>query len=162
MAAATWFWPATQFLRHDQAEEAVLGQGLEILARIDELLVALDGVLAHRSLAEIDQRLLQLFLLVGQQPLRIELEPKAPERFLAPHFDVAHPTALPCIGHDIFVVRAVRCASSATFQAVCSPLRRSCRPGGRHLNQSVEVDQPCGFSWRFLEARPLLSHLRAN
>jgi hypothetical protein len=39
---------AAQLLRHDQAEEASLGERLEVLARIDELLVALDRVLAHR------------------------------------------------------------------------------------------------------------------
>ena len=57
---------AAQLFRHDEAEEARLGERLEVLARIDQLAVALDRVLAHRALTQVDQRLLQRLLLVGQ------------------------------------------------------------------------------------------------
>ena len=41
------------------------------------------------------------FWLVGQQPLRVPLGAQAPERLAAPHLDVSHSRALPCLGVDI-------------------------------------------------------------
>jgi len=65
---------AAQFLGHQQAEQAMLGQDLEILAREQQLLVGFDGVVAHLLLRQIDDQRLDLLLLVREQPLRIELD----------------------------------------------------------------------------------------
>jgi hypothetical protein len=62
----------------------VFGQDLEVLAREQQLLVGLDGVVAHLLLRQIDDQRLDLLLLVGEQPLRIELGAQAPELFSAP------------------------------------------------------------------------------
>jgi hypothetical protein len=77
---------AAQLLRDQQAEQAVLGEDLEILARKQQLLVRLDGVVAHLLLCQLDDERLNPLLLVREQPLRIELETQAPELYRAPFF----------------------------------------------------------------------------
>jgi hypothetical protein len=85
MAAATCVLAqAAELLGHDQAEKAALGQKLEVLAREQQLLVALHGIGAHFALAQGDERVLQGLLLVAQNPLRIPLVAQAPEFLVTP------------------------------------------------------------------------------
>ena len=81
---------AAQFLGHDQAEQAELGDRLEILAREQQLLVGFDRVVAQRGAGKLDELGLQLLLLVGQDPLRIPLIAETPEVLFAPFFRLAH------------------------------------------------------------------------
>ena len=66
-------------LGDDQAEEAVLGQDLEVAARVEQLVVGALGVRAHLLLAEPDQRLAQLLLAFGQDPVRVPVVVQTPE-----------------------------------------------------------------------------------
>ncbi len=66
----------------------MLCQNLEVLARIEQLLVALDRIFAHGSLAKLDQVRLQVQLRRREQPLGIELEAQAPELLATPHFRI--------------------------------------------------------------------------
>ena len=75
---------AAELLRHEEAQQAVLGEDLEVLPREEQIAVALDGVGPHLLLAEIDELGLQRLLLVRQQPLRIELEAQTPEGLTSP------------------------------------------------------------------------------
>ncbi|MPN59260.1 hypothetical protein SDC9_206981 [bioreactor metagenome] len=61
---------ATQRLGHGQTEQAHRGKRLEVLARIDVVLVAVDRVRAHRALAHGDQLGLQGQLFGAEHPLR--------------------------------------------------------------------------------------------
>src|SRR6266704_1704356 len=72
------------------AEQAELGQRLEVLAREEQLLVGFKGVVAQRGARNFDELALQLFLLVGQNPLRIPFETETPEVFFAPFLRLAH------------------------------------------------------------------------
>jgi hypothetical protein len=60
---------AAELLRDGQAHQAHGGQGFEVLARVDVLLVALDGVGAQGGFAQGDQVGLQGLLLGAEQPL---------------------------------------------------------------------------------------------
>jgi hypothetical protein len=93
-----------QILRHQETEQTLLCQGFEVLAREQEMLVALDGVLTQRRVAQRDQLFLDLFLRRGQQPLRIEFVPQTPKILGSPLLDVSH-AALLFVGAD-----GVRCS----------------------------------------------------
>ncbi len=75
---------AAKLFRNDQAQKTVLGQELKILAGIEKLLIALDGVGAHFLFAERYKRRLQLFLTVVEYPLRVPFKTEPPEILFSP------------------------------------------------------------------------------
>ena len=71
-------------LRHGEGEEAVLGEDLEVAARVEQLVVGALRVGAHLLLAELDQLRAQLLLALGEEPVRIPLVAESPERLVTP------------------------------------------------------------------------------
>ena len=81
---------AAVLLGHGEREEAVLAHQLEVAARVQQLVVGALRVRAHLLLAELDERLAQLLLAIGQDPVRVPLVAEAPERLAAPLLLVRH------------------------------------------------------------------------
>ena len=83
-------------LGHDERQEAVLGEDLEVAPREQQLVVGALGVGAHLLLAEPDQLLAQLLLALGQDPVGIPVVAEAPEGLVSPRL----------VGHCLSLVGA--------------------------------------------------------
>ena len=75
---------AAVLLRHRQREEAVLGEDLEVAARIQQLVIRALRIRAHLLLAQLDELRAQLLLALGQEPVRVPLVAEAPEGLATP------------------------------------------------------------------------------
>ena len=68
---------AAVLLGHDQREEAVLGEELEVAPREQQLVVGALRVGAHLLLAQLDEQFAQLLLALGQDPVGIPVVAEA-------------------------------------------------------------------------------------
>ena len=132
-------------LGHRERQKAVLGEDLEVAARVEQLVVRALRVGAHLALAEVDQLRAQLLLPLGQEPVGIPVVAESPEGLAAPHL----------VRHSLSLVGA---RSSYKFvQTTCIAPRRVCPPGpGPQPSGAIQTRQS---AWR--RSRRAVSRKRA-
>src|SRR5215475_2150288 len=84
------FTEAAVFLGDRQCQEAMLAEQFEISARELELVVGPLGIVAHFSLAQINQLGAQFLVPLGQHEVRVPFIAESPERLRSPHLLLAH------------------------------------------------------------------------
>src|SRR5437868_4073833 len=138
---------AAQLLRDEKTEKALLGQELEILPRVHELLVALDRIDAHVAGAEVDELSLQLLLVIAQHPLRIPFEAETPKRLLAPQL-IRHGQPFPVLNFRSFQVHAL-CYGHEPILTSLRQFQTNLSKGSMGLRRLHAARQQPGFAGLF-------------